>query len=36
MSLVVPLLQSQIDAAQRLYRRLDMWRATNESFGILQ
>jgi hypothetical protein len=36
MSLVVPLLQSQIDAAQRLYRRLAMWRATNDAFGVLQ
>ncbi len=36
MSLAVPLLQSQIEAAQRLYARLDMWRATNVAFNMLR
>jgi hypothetical protein len=36
MSLAVPLLPSQIDAAQRLYARLDLWQATNAAFASLR
>lgn len=32
----IPLLQSQIEAAQCLYARLDTWRATNDAFGVLR